>query len=144
MMTTLVFMRGLLSVPRTRPSNPIDHDQLRRRKDLTNDFLSKLEDGMKLSAHQRQGEFAEWWKGQRKLDAVADARFARLQLVKDVMMHPLSVRSFQLLINKLEGRVPAADSRPPPQGQPVKKDRVVDESAFFHSNRNRRANLEAE
>ena len=112
-------------------------------KDLKNGSLAKLKNGMKLGAHERQGQFAEGWKRQRVLDAVADARRARVHLVKDVMVHPFSVRAFQLLINKLKRRVPAADSRPPPQRQTVKKDRLVDQSSFIHANRHGREDLEA-
>jgi hypothetical protein len=117
--------------------------QSRMRKDLKNGSLAKLKNGMKLGAHERQGEFAEGWKRQRVVDAVADARRARVHLVKDVMVHPVSVRAFQLLINKLKRRVPAADSRPPSQRQTVKKDRVVDQSSFIHANRHGREDLEA-
>ena len=117
---------------------------LRLSKDLKNGSLSKLEDGVQFGADERQGEFAEWWKGQRVVDVVADARLARLQLVKDVTMHPLSIGSFQLLINKFEWGIPAADSRPPAQRQTVQEDGVIDEGSFFHANWHRRANLEAE
>ena len=59
------------------------------------------------------------------------------------MVHPFSVRAFQLLIDKLQRWIPAADSRPPPQGQTVKKDRVVDQCSFIHANRHRGEDLEA-
>ena len=82
-------------------------------------------------------------KRQRVLDAVAEARRARVHLVKDVMVHPFSVRAFQLLIDKLTAGIPAADSRPPPQRQTVKKDRVVDQCSFIHANRHGGEDLEA-
>ena len=117
--------------------------QSRMRKNLKNGSLAKLKNGMKLGAHERQGQFAEGGKRQRVLDAVADVRRARVHLVKDVMVHPFSVRAFQLLVDKLKRRIPAADSRPPPQRQTVKKDRVVDQCSFIHANRHRGDDLES-
>src|SRR4029077_5945007 len=113
------------------------------RKPLKNGFLAKLEDGVKLGADERQRQFAKRWERQRIVDAITNARLAWLQLIKDVVMHPLSVGSFQLLINKLDRWVPAADSCPPRQRQAVKKDCVVDECSFFHANWQRGENPEA-
>lgn len=118
-------------------------DQLRLRKDLKNGSLSKSEDGVKLGAHERQGQLAKGSKRQHVFDEVTNTRRAGVHLVKDVMMHPFFVRAFELLINKLGWRVPATDSRPPSQWQTVKEDRVVNQCSFLHANWQRREDLES-
>jgi hypothetical protein len=108
--------------------------QSRVREDLKDGSLPKFENRTKLCPHQRQGKVAKGLKGQRVSDLVTNSRRAGVHLVKEMMVHPFSIRALQLLIDKLEWRVPAIDSRSPSQRQTVKKDRVIDKCSFLHAN----------
>ena len=115
-----------------------------RGKNLQYRLPPELEDASKFRSYERQRNVTERRKRQGIAHPVPHERLAGVRFFEGMVMNPFPIRAFQLFIDKLVWRIPAADPRPPAHRQPAKKNLIVDKRSFLHANWERREDLKTE